>query len=451
MSLVKKILILFGDFVLFYVALTLTLFVRYNTPLASILPGGEGDFKMSLYVHLIPFLPLLFVWVIIFYLFDLYNQKTFRTRQVQFKSLVAASGVSFLSSIIIFYLFQSFFVLTPKTNLILFAFIFSLSDYIFRLGIGRILKTKEWQTRTFYIGDSKRILETIDYLNENPQVGFSLSGSIKNVSDAEESELLHELKNKKIDLVIIDEEILENKKNVFLGILYELADQSISISNSSDFYEDIFQKVPLSELKDDWFVEHMGQSRRFYEAGKEMSDFLLVILLSAVLLPLSIIIAIITKLTSKGPAIYKQSRVGKNNKPFTLYKFRSMINDARGTLWTEANDVRLTKFGIFLRFTHLDEIPQLFNILKGDISFLGPRPERVELAEKYSSLPYYRIRHIVKPGLTGWAQINFRPSASLEEAYEKLCYDIFYIKKRSLWLDFIIVLKTIKYLFTSHS
>ncbi len=451
MSLVKKTLILFGDFILFYASLTLTLFLRYNTPLTAILPGGEGDFIQSLYVHLIPFLPLLFVWVIIFYLFDLYSPKTFRNRQVQFKALVVASSISFLTSIIVFYLFQSFFLLTPKTNLVLFAFIFSVSDYLFRLGIGKILKTKEWQTKTFFIGNSERIFKIYNYLKENPQMGFSLSDSKKDIPNQNDEELLKELKNKGIDLVVIDEEILESKKDVFLGILYELSDQSISITNSSDFYEIIFQKVPLRELKDDWFVEHIGDSRKFYEAGKEVMDFILGTILSFLLLPLSFIIALLIKGTSRGPIIYEQKRMGKNNRPFTLYKFRSMKNNMEGNLWTDKNDGRLTKLGKILRFTHLDEIPQLINILKGNISFLGPRPERVELALKYSSLPYYKMRHIVKPGLTGWAQINFKPSASLEEAYEKLCYDIYYIKNRSYWLDFLIVLKTLKYFFTSQS
>ena len=123
-----------------------------------------------------------------------------------------------------------------------------------------------------------------------------------------------------------------------------------------------------------------------------------------------------------------------------------------GPLWgATGEDARVTSFGKFLRFTHLDEIPQLINVLKNDISFIGPRPERLELVEKYKQLPYYEIRHIIKPGITGWAQINYKSSTSLEEAYEKLCYDIHYIKNRSVFLDIVIILKTIKYIFVSHN
>ena len=179
-------------------------------------------------------------------------------------------------------------------------------------------------------------------------------------------------------------------------------------------------------------------------------DFFLATVIGLILFPLALTIGLLIKLTSKGPAIYKQKRVGKNGIIFTLYKFRTMRHNSSGSLWTKPKDERITIFGRFLRFTHLDEIPQLFNIIRGNISFIGPRPERVELAEQYKKFPHYEIRHVIKPGLTGWAQINYRPSASLEEAYEKLRYDIYYVKNRSIFLDFLIILKTLRYLFTSN-
>jgi lipopolysaccharide/colanic/teichoic acid biosynthesis glycosyltransferase len=127
-----------------------------------------------------------------------------------------------------------------------------------------------------------------------------------------------------------------------------------------------------------------------------------------------------------------------------------MYNDKNGPLWTKENDSRITPIGKFLRKTHFDELPQLINIFKGDISLIGPRPERIELAEKFNELPYYDIRHIIKPGLTGWAQINFKPSASMEEALEKLAFDVYYIKNRSIMLDITIIIRTIRYFFTAN-
>ena len=178
-------------------------------------------------------------------------------------------------------------------------------------------------------------------------------------------------------------------------------------------------------------------------------EVVLGVLFFVVLLPVSIFVGLLTKLTSRGPVIFSQKRIGKNGKVFTLYKFRTMRHNSKGALWTEKKDRRVTSLGKVLRFTHLDELPQLVNIIRGDISITGPRPERVELVAQYEKLPYYDVRHMIKPGLSGWAQIKFRPSASLEEAYEKLCYDVYYIKNRSLLYDFIIILRTVRYLFTS--
>ena len=175
----------------------------------------------------------------------------------------------------------------------------------------------------------------------------------------------------------------------------------------------------------------------------------LMLIVGVLLLPLALLIVILVKITSPGDALYKQKRMGKNGKSFVLYKFRTMKAENQGPLWTAPGDKRITPLGKFLRSTHLDEMPQLWNIFRGDISFIGPRAERVELAELYSELPHYEMRHIIKPGFTGWAQLNYRASASVEEANEKLKYDIYYIKNRSLLLDILIILKTAKLLFSN--
>ena len=161
-----------------------------------------------------------------------------------------------------------------------------------------------------------------------------------------------------------------------------------------------------------------------------------------------IVIAVLIKISSKGPIIFKQQRMGKNDKIFWLYKFRTMKIEIKGPLWTIEKDNRLTPIGKILRFSHLDELPQLLNIFNGDITFVGPRAELNRINETIQKTPYYEIRHIIKPGVTGWAQIYYRPSASLKEAFEKLKYDIYYIKNRSLFLDLLIIFKTIRYVFT---
>jgi len=181
--------------------------------------------------------------------------------------------------------------------------------------------------------------------------------------------------------------------------------------------------------------------------SKRVFDLALALVLFIIFLPFFIIIALFIKITSGSPVIYRQKRVGKDNKTFILYKFRTMKLNESGPLWTDENDERIFLGGWILRQTHLDELPQLINIIRGDISFVGPRPERLELVELYKQLPNYEIRHTVKPGLTGWAQLSYKASVSLEEANEKLQYDIFYIQNRTFISDFVILFKTIKHLF----
>lgn len=173
--------------------------------------------------------------------------------------------------------------------------------------------------------------------------------------------------------------------------------------------------------------------------------FSLVLLL--ILFPILLIVAILVKITSEGPVFYQQIRTGEHGVPFAILKFRTMVKDAEklGVKWAEKDDPRITKIGRFLRKTRLDELPQLINILRGDMSFIGPRPERPEFDETLStSIPYWRLRYLVKPGLTGWAQVNFDYGASIEDSQEKLKYDLYYIKNFSFYLDLKIVFKTLQ-------
>jgi exopolysaccharide biosynthesis polyprenyl glycosylphosphotransferase len=170
-------------------------------------------------------------------------------------------------------------------------------------------------------------------------------------------------------------------------------------------------------------------------------------LLSVLLLPLMVIVGLIIKLDSPGPIFYSQLRTGLYGKPFRVYKFRSMYQDAekKGAQWAIQRDPRITRVGYWLRVLRIDELPQIWNVLSGEMSLIGPRPERPEFDVKLKeAIPYYEMRYLVKPGITGWAQVLYPYGASLEDAYEKLAYDLYYIKNYSLWLDMVIVLKTIR-------
>ncbi|MRR07231.1 MAG: exopolysaccharide biosynthesis polyprenyl glycosylphosphotransferase, partial [Deltaproteobacteria bacterium] len=181
---------------------------------------------------------------------------------------------------------------------------------------------------------------------------------------------------------------------------------------------------------------------------KRSADVALSLVGIILVLPLLPFVALGIKVTSPGPILFRQVRVGQGDRPFVLYKFRSMRADAEkasGAVWAQKDDPRVTRFGKFLRTSRLDELPQLYNVLRGDMSLVGPRPERPEFVDKLKEvIPYYSERHFVKPGVTGWAQVKYPYGASVDDAIEKLRYDLYYIKNMSMLLDIIIVLETIK-------
>jgi lipopolysaccharide/colanic/teichoic acid biosynthesis glycosyltransferase len=239
-----------------------------------------------------------------------------------------------------------------------------------------------------------------------------------------------------------------------VAVLYELFASGIIVTDLVSFYELIMRKVPILEIQDTWFLENIAREVNFYDPLKRASEFVGALALGIILIPFEILIAILVAVTSRGPIIYRQVRVGEKGKHFTLYKFRTMRVDAEkdGAQWASKNDARTTPIGSALRASHLDELPQLWNIIRGDLSFVGPRPERPEFVEKLEArIPYYEARLFIKPGVTGWAQINHRADLTDADVAEKLQYDIYYLKNRSPILDWAIILKTIKSIFVNPS
>ncbi|MCU0550633.1 MAG: sugar transferase [Leptolyngbya sp. Prado105] len=232
--------------------------------------------------------------------------------------------------------------------------------------------------------------------------------------------------------------------------LMQIRLQGIPVLRLPDFYEALWYKLPADLLQDDWFVFSNGFnllpdgiSSRF----KRLFDVLVSGLLLIALAPIMLLVAIVIKIDDPGPVFYSQLRTGLNRHPFKVYKFRSMRQDAEkfGAQWASERDPRITRIGYWLRLTRLDELPQFWNVLQGDMSLIGPRPERPEFDAKLEQdIPYYAVRYLVKPGITGWAQVMYPYGASVEDAYEKLSYDLYYIKNYSIWLDIAIVFKTIR-------
>lgn len=226
--------------------------------------------------------------------------------------------------------------------------------------------------------------------------------------------------------------------------------EGVPIYQLPEAYEQIWYKVPPNLVNDNWFVFAKGfklNTSRFHQNCKRVVDVIAASVLLAVLSPLMVLAAIAVKLNSPGPLLYSQVRSGYNGETFRVYKFRSMYQDAErlGAQWAMEHDPRVTPVGRWLRATRIDELPQLWNVLNGEMSLIGPRPERPEFDVKLAEvIPYYKMRYSIKPGITGWAQVMYPYGASVDDARQKLSYDLYYIKHYSFALDLVIALKTIR-------
>ena len=253
-----------------------------------------------------------------------------------------------------------------------------------------------------------------------------------------------------VDILVIVKDIKSPDFKKYLKRIFDLKISGLKIMNYEEFNEDIQKKIDINQINEQWLLESNGFDILNNEMQKNIKrgmDLILALILMVVLSPLALITAIIIKLESKGPIIFKQTRIGENMKPFKVYKFRSMkLHDPKKySKYTLNNDTRVTKFGKFMRKTRIDELPQLWNILKGTMSFIGPRPEWNILAKEYAEqINYYNLRHLIKPGITGWAQVMFPYGESLDDAKKKLEYDLYYLKHQDLILDVLIVAKTAK-------
>ena len=253
-----------------------------------------------------------------------------------------------------------------------------------------------------------------------------------------------------VDILVIVKDIKSPDFKKYLKRIFDLKINGLKIMTYEEFNEDIQKKIDINQINEEWLLESNGFDILNNEMQKNIKrgmDLILALILMVILSPLALITAIIITFESKGPVIFKQTRIGKNMKPFRVYKFRSMrLHDPdKYSKYTLDNDTRVTKFGKFMRKTRIDELPQLWNILKGTMSFIGPRPEWDILAKDYAKqINYYNLRHLIKPGITGWAQVMFPYGESLDDAKKKLEYDLYYLKHQDLILDVLIVAKTAK-------
>ncbi|MBI2591123.1 MAG: exopolysaccharide biosynthesis polyprenyl glycosylphosphotransferase [Candidatus Brennerbacteria bacterium] len=441
-SKIRSLILFLGDAAVLYFSLFLTLILRY------------GWFRLGEQWagHWRPFSIIFGLWIIIFYINGLYDPKKLKIGS-GFGGFYSAGLITGTSLAALFFYLIPYFGITPKTNLFILIFIFGLLDYWARKFLNKLFISKGFQTKLLFTGSDTTTAELIGILAKNPQLGYQtklwLKTGLKNKNVDEVKKII---KDEEIDSIILSPEIQNNPENAKL--IYRLISSGTSVTGLNALYESALQKIPLAIMEENWLMETAAGKQKFIDIIKRMEDLTIAAIALAVALPVSIFLLPVIALISGFPIFYKQKRMGKNEKEFWIYKLRTMrLNaEAEGPQWSSGkNDERIAPLGGFLRKTHIDEIPQLYNILKGELSFVGPRPERPEFVKPLKEqVPFYEMRHLIKPGITGWAQINYRYGSSIEDAYQKLQYDLYYLKNRSFFLDISIILKTIKMIFISH-
>ncbi|RJQ14864.1 sugar transferase [Candidatus Parcubacteria bacterium] len=435
----QNFLMFAGDIFLLYVSLWLALLLRYLSQ-----PNEE-----VWNIHLLPFTIIFSIWLITFYIGDLYSPLTLSNKIGILQRLFRLQAINGLISITVFYIFP-IFIITPKTNLLLVLGISTIILFFWRLFTRSIVGGGWLKEKLAFTDINEETKELIKSFKNNPQFGYEIVGIFTNKPAEVKEMTVHKLNkledlinNNEVDAIVAH---LSNDKQT--SKLFSHIFKGVKFYDTAQFYETTTGKIPISIVKQAWFLQHIStQIKSPYDFMKRTIDIIAGLIggiISLIFYPL-IILAI--KLDDGGPIFYRQRRVGQNNKIIEIKKFRTMKVDAEknGPQFADENDPRVTRIGGWLRKTRLDELPQLWSLLKGDLSLVGPRPERPEFVAQFESqIQYYSTRHLIKPGLSGWAQINNIFGTSLEEAYKKLQYEIYYIKNRSFILDLAIILKTIK-------
>lgn len=443
----KQLIILCGDTLGLYLALFLALTVRYQ----------KNPWPETWAAHWPTFSLIFFLWLIVFYLSGLYDLRKTKNDLQFFGSFITGLGVNILLAIGYFYI-VNLPHLSPKTILLLLAGFYLPIFCLWRLLTHYLLRAATFGARLLFWGLTKEAAELISLLARNPQLGYNPL-AIAAVGDNQftadlpvtldklrgTENLLDYIKTKKIDTIVLTLNETNEEQN---RLLYEIILSRVNIINTNSLYEIITHRVPLATLSETWFLENLKETRRnIYDNWKRATDIFLAGTMGVAFLLFLIPVGLVIYLNDRGPIFYRQTRVGRDGRIFTIWKFRTMKVGAEnnGPQFAAIGDSRVTAVGKILRLSRLDELPQAINILKNEMSFIGPRPERPEfVAELQKLMPYYNARHLIKPGLTGWAQVNYDYTDSFQGNLMKLQFDLFYIKNRSFLVDAITLLKTIK-------
>lgn len=431
----QMLLMFVGDIALLYFALWATLGLRYLE-----LPSS-GLF----WLHATPFSFLFAVWVLVFYIASLYEPHSVVYRSKIPAVILNVQAINSVIAVIFFYVVPAFGI-APKTTLFLDLLVTFICLSVWRVFAVQFLGLRK-REQAVLIGSGEETRKLYQAVNDFPlyPMQFVTWVDLDKLDGIDfDDEVLPRIWTEEVSLMVID---IENPKVApILPKFYNLIFSHIRFVDQYRIYEDIFDKIPLSLIGYSWFLENVSSRAHFgYDLLKRVMDIVLSLLLLVPALLLLPFVVLAIKLDDGGPVFYIPERVGRGNRHIAIHKLRTMSVMDDGKRLGE-NKSQITRVGKFLRMSRIDELPQLWDVLRGELSLIGPRPEFPNLVEFYrSEISYYNMRHLIKPGLSGWAQVHHeKPPQTIEETREKLAYDLYYLKNRSFMLDIKIALKTIK-------
>lgn len=375
------------------------------------------------------------LWILVYFVEGLYSLRTLIPSEIPLSLLRGTFAAIIIAGLLTYLLATTATNISPKTNLVLIGITALPVLYLWRQFFLYVFSTKGRLRQTCLIGDASTVELVASEVKNKPFLGYAIRPTLDD----------------KTELVAIERNASSQAETY--QKVFDLLGTGIEVIDLAKFAEKTTGKIPIAAIDQSWFIEHCGhQDSRSYEITKNLIDKIVALCLLLLLLPLALLVVPLVLIAQGKPLFFTQRRVGLHNRPFTILKLRTMVNDAEkdGAQWARPGDSRVTPMGKFLRKTRIDELPQLINILRGDMSLVGPRPERPEMIEGVlaKEIPFYNLRHLVRPGVTGWAQVSFRYGFSKQDSMEKLQFDLYYVKNRSIWLDVIVILKTIKTVLT---
>ncbi|MBI4088041.1 sugar transferase [Candidatus Kaiserbacteria bacterium] len=437
--------LLVGDIVVFTAALWMTLALRYLSPPDPTL------FRL----HLVPFALLFVAWIIIFFLAGLYGRHTrlFRSRLA---ALILYTQIVNMALAALFFSLIPAFGLAPKTILLLYLIVSFPLIFAWRVAIfPRFHTTRRLKGVLIASGpDAKALAEEI---GGDARYGFSFEYVIDTASEPSHKVIQQACRvAEEDDVTFLIVDLSDRAVSAALPIIYDAAfhKRRFALLDAAELYQEVFEREPLSLINYEWILANVSASRA-YDAVKRVLDVFCAGLGGIVSLVLYPFVILAIKLDDGGPVFITQHRVGRFQRPIKVYKFRSMSGNDQGDYGEGGKSkLKVTRVGKWLRLLRIDELPQLLNVIVGDLSLVGPRPELPALAAQYSArIPYYNARYLISPGLTGWAQTHHdrhpHHSSDIMETKEKLSYDLYYLKHRSLLLDLFIMLQTVRVMLTA--